>query len=256
MNYLFDNFKFDGRSKTPLSEQLFYHVLDKIFSYQVIPGEPFPAPEKVAKLLSTTVDVIQATYQQLMDERYVIQQDDSIMMYVSQHPEYLRLKTILDVEQFFDFHGLQGFELVVKDIKPAVIKQFDQWMLSTKTTELSRHLHRFHKTKHLNVYYSAIAMNSDYLPVQCDRCDELPYLLEHWRTFPQSELTTMVMFSINLPDFLANLFHVTENTPTFALRSSLLDQNGHMMATFMVVFSPRVFFNTNFQLNPQTHDRI
>jgi hypothetical protein len=66
----------------------------------------------------------------------------------------------------------------------------------------------------------------------------------------------MVLFSFNLNDFLAEQFKILEGTPTFALRSSLLDQNGHMMATFMMVFSPRVFFNTNFQLNVYTRDRI
>jgi len=248
MNYLFDDFKFDRRSKTILSEQLFYHVLDKIFSYQVIPGEPFPSQADVAKQLSITVDVIKDTYDRLVEERYAIAKDDSIMLRLSQHPEYLRLKNILDVEKFFDFHGLEGYEQVIKDLKPAVIKQFDQWMLINKASDTPRNLHRIHQTKHLKIYYSAISMNPDYLPVQCDRCDELPYLLDHWRTFPQSELTNLVMFSINLPDFLAKQFHVLENTSTFALRSSLLDQNGHMMATFMVVFSPRVFFNTNFQI--------
>ncbi len=249
MNYWFNDFKFDYRSKTSLSDQLFYYVLEKIFSYQVLPGEPFPEPQIVAKQLSTTVEVIQETYDHLLDERYVIKEDESIMLFVSKHPEYLPLKNILDVENFFTFHGLEGYEHVLKEVKPSVIKRFDQWMLINKTSETQRNLHRIHQTKNLKVYYSAISMNPDYLPVQCDRCDELPYLIEHWRTTSQSDFTTMVMFSINLPDFLAKQFHVLENTSTFALRSSLLDQNGHMMATFMVVFSPRVFFNTNFQLN-------
>jgi len=248
MNYLFDGFKFDRRSKTTAAEQLFYHLLNKIFSNQVIPGEAFPNGQSIAKQLAVSESVIQETYDRLIEERYAILKDDSIILRISQHPTYLPLKKILDVEQFFQFHGLEGFEHVVKDIKPLVIKQFDQWMLINKPSEVPRNLHRIHQTKNLKVFYTAISMNPNYLPVQCDRCDELPYLLDHWRTFPQSDFTTMVMFSINLPDFLAKQFLVLEGTPTFALRSSLLDQNGHMMATFMVVFSPRVFFNTNFQI--------
>jgi DNA-binding transcriptional regulator YhcF (GntR family) len=248
MNYLFNDFSFDKRSKFSVVDQLYYHTLDKIFSYQVIPGQPFPAAEALAKQLSLTPSVVQDYYQRLLDERYVVTKDDSIMIYVSTHPDYMKISNVLDFETFFEFHGLQGLEKIIKDVKPAVIKQFQQWMLITKPSETPRNLHRLHHTKYLNIFYSVISMNPDYLPVQCDRCDDLTFLMDYWKRNHHTSFTTMVLFALNLTPYLAEQFGVLEGTSTFAFRSSLLDQNGHMMATFMYVVSPRVFFNTKFNL--------
>jgi hypothetical protein len=54
----------------------------------------------------------------------------------------------------------------------------------------------------------------------------------------------MVLFSIALPEPLANYFGVLEGSSTYAVRSSALNNNGMMLGTFMYVFTPRVYFNT------------
>ena len=248
MNYLFDDFHRDKRSKFPLIDQLYYFVLNKIFSYQVIPGVAFPTSQELATKLSLPEAVITQLYDRLLEERYVVRTNDRIMVFVSTHPSYLPLKQVLDVEKFFEVHGLTPLETLIKGVKPPMVKQIQQWMLITKPADMNRMLHRVLHTKVLNIFYSAISMNPDYLPVQCDRCDDITFLLEHWGTFKETSFTTMVLFSINLPAFLAEQFHVLEGMSSFAVRSSLLDQNGHMMATFLYVFSPRVFFNTKFTI--------
>jgi DNA-binding transcriptional regulator YhcF (GntR family) len=248
MNYLFDDFMVDKRSKHALDDQLFYHVLNKIFSYQAIPMEPFPDPPELATQLNLPETIIHSLYDRLLQERYVVKRDDDIMIYVSQTPSYLQLKKVVDLEGFFTTHGLQEIITVIKGDQPSLMKHIQQWMVINKPLLPALTLQRLHHTKSLSVIYSVVTISPEYLPLQSDQSNELTYLMEYWNSIAETSFTTMVLFSLNLPGELADHFRVNEGISTFGLRSSLLDQNGHMIATFLYVVSPRVFFNTNFSI--------
>ena len=248
MNYLFSDYNYDKRSRFSSSEQLYYHVINKIISYQVIPNQPFPTVVELAGMIHLTPAEIQVVYDRLVLEKYCRPLDASIGVVLSAFSEQLTLGTMMDVEQILSFHGLSQQLRVITDYSSGLSKSFQEWMLTPKQAK-RRELHRLHLGNQIPFFYSVVSMDPAHLSLHCATCNSVDELLEDWGQEGQLEWTTMVLFSLSLPEVLANHFGVLEGSSAFALRASLLNNNGMMLATFMYVFTPRIFFNTKLSLN-------
>jgi DNA-binding GntR family transcriptional regulator len=245
MNYLFKDFKIDKRSKYSASDQLFYYIVTKLISYQMVPGEPLPTPNELSRLIKLDEADIKTAYQRLLDEWYFGPLDDSIALKITPVSRQ-KLRTVLDIEDSVESHGLKS-SLVVKEFSNALAKITHDWMVVPKHAS-KKDLHRLHVGNAIPFIYSVVSMDPDSLPLGCDDCDNIEVLLDIWSNVSKPQWTTMVMFSVLLPEEIAQHFNMLPNTAAFAFRSSLLNDNGIMLATLMYIFSPRVYFHHNQKL--------
>ena len=247
MNYLFNDFSYDKRSKYNPSEQLFYHVVDKIISYQVIPNEAFPSFHELAALLKLDPSDVQLTYDRLVKEKYCGPISNSIGVIMTTFVNRLNLGNVMNVEESLTHHNLDPVIQVMTNVSNPLTKFFQDWMLIPKQLK-RRELHRLHSGKEIPFFYSVISMDPAYLSIHCKDCNSFDELIADWSTDASVEWTTMVLLTLSLPEPLAKVFRVLEGTSAFALRSSALNNNGMMLATVMYVFTPRMFFHTDLKI--------
>lgn len=249
MNYIFKDFTYDKRGKLSPSEQLYYHAVDKIISYQVIPNQPFPLARDLALLLDLSETDVQSAYGLLTKNQYCEPLESSIVVRFISFPEVLGLSDVQSVEQIWTAHQMDQSIQIIEEYPPSLAKEFVDWMMIPK--QQKRHeLHRLHVGKDIPFMYSVIAMDPEYLSINREHHFSVKELLKDWSLNHVIEWTTMVLSTISLPASLANHFAVLEGSSAFALRSSALNNNGVMLATFMYVFTPRVHFSTDVTLNP------
>ena len=245
MNYIFNTFQFDKRMKYSAGEQLFYHVVQMIISFQVIPNQSFPKASELALKLNITPTDVEVAYDMLLKARYCLPVGSTIGVVYTDYPDSLslNLNNVLAVEQVLSFHQLNEQIDVIEDASPSLSKALLDWMMLSKENK-RRELHRLHYGKGIPMIYSLIAIDPAYLSIHQESSIQVSELIEDWSSNSAIEWTTMVLFSIALPEPLANYFGVLEGSSTYAVRSSALNNNGMMLGTFMYVFTPRVYFNT------------
>lgn len=245
MNYIFKTFQYDKRMKYSPGEQLFYHVIEMITSNQVVPNQPFPPASEVALNLDMNRSDVQVAYDMLVEARYCKPIESSIGVVHTAFPDSLKLNlnNILAVEELLTFHHLKETIQVIDDAAPSLSKALLDWMMLAKDSK-RRELHRLHRANGIPIIYSLIAIDPTYLSIHQESSMEISELIEDWTSNSAIEWTTMVLFTIALPESLAKYFGVLEGSSTYAVRSSALNNNGMMLGTFMYVFTPRISFNT------------
>ena len=248
MNYLFNEFSVDHRSKQSNADQLFYYVVAKLISYQVIPGVALPHASHIASQLKMTTAEVQAAYDRLVAEKYFQIDGASVSLMVNHFNSLMALDQALQLEDLFACSGLESKIEVSKDATPALSLLVQEWMMLPKNVT-KRELHRLHYGDGFPFLYSVVTMDPSFLPLNCEDCDRLDTLLLHWNNAADLQWTTPVLFSLVLPEELTLKFRLQQGTPAFAIRSSLLNNNGMMLATILYVVSPRMFFNTKTTLS-------